>query len=330
MRPEYLTEQERSFFYEGKHLPQLYREYMKYCRVERGLSISSIHNIKKPVLLFLMNNSRFATPSGVKALRARHIHDYVMKAAKPLARQGKRVLVSSLRGFFRFLALKDYIREDLSKAVPTITTYRCTTLHRGIPWKCVQAVLKIPDRTTHKGRRDYAYLLMLARYGVRAGQLIELRLGDIDWNKQTIFFRAVKHGKDVNAPLFADVAKALVAYFRGGRMQAPAEYDRVFLTYGGQKGVYRPEKQRPLGNAIWYMVHRHLAKTGFKGISNMANGPHAIRHAFATRLLEKNEPIKTISDLLGHKSIHTTFIYTKSDMPRLRRLALEWPIEEVA
>jgi integrase/recombinase XerD len=330
MRPEHLTEQERALFYAGKTLPPLYREYLKYCRDERGLAIGSIHNRKKSVLSFILSHPRFATPSGIKKLRPQHIHDYVIKTAKPLTRDGKRSLVASLRDFFRFLALRDHINKDLSKAVPTIITYRCTTLHRGIPWKCVKEVLKIPDRTTHKGRRDYALLLMFARYGVRAGQLIELRLCDIDWKKQTIFFRAVKHGKAVTAPLFSDVAKALVAYFRGGRMQAPPEYDRVFLTYGGTKGVYRPEKQRPIGSAIWYMIHRHLTKTGFKGISDLPNGSHAIRHAFATRLLEKNEPIKTISDLLGHKSIQTTFIYTKSDMPRLRKLALEWPIEESA
>lgn len=330
MNPAYLTEQERTLFYQGKQLPRLYREYMQYCLKERGLAIGSVHNRKKVVLSFLLANPRFCQASGVRKLQAKHVHDYVMREAKSMKREGKRRLVSSLRDFFRFLAVKEYTAQDLSKAVPTITTYRCTTLHRGIPWKCVEALLKVPDRTTHRGRRDYAFLLMLARYGVRAVQLIELRLCDIDWKKQEIFFRAVKHGKAVTAPLFADVAKALIAYFRGGRMKAPAQYDQVFLTYGGQKGVYRPEKQRPLGRAIWYMVHRHLAKTGFKGINELPNGPHSIRHAFATRLLAKNQPMKTISDLLGHKSIHTTFIYTKSDMPRLRKLALEWPGKECA
>lgn len=330
MRPEYLTDQEREYFYKGKQLPQIYREYLQYCKTERGLAIGSIHNRKKPILSFLLEMDQFATPSGVARLRPRHVHDYVMRTAKSLRREGKRTLVASLRDFFRFLYLKDCIGQDLSKAVPTITTYRMTTMHRGIPWKCVEAVLRVPDKKTHKGRRDFAFLLMLARYGVRSGQLIELRLSDIDWKRQTIFFRPVKHGKAVTAPLFPDVARALVSYFRGGRMQGTRQFDQVFLTYGGTRGVYRPEKQRPLGNAIWYMVRRHLAQTGFKGLSDLPQGPHAIRHAFATRLLEKNRPIKTISDLLGHRSIQTTFIYTKSDMPRLRRLALEWPVDSCA
>lgn len=329
MKAEYLTEQERTLFYDGKQLPRLYREYMRYCRSERGLASGSIHWKKKAVLSFLLAHSRFSTPSGIRALRARHVHDYVIRTAKPLTRDGKRMLVSGLRDFCRFLYLKEYVDQDFSKAVPTITTYRMSTLHRGVPWKCVEAVLKVPNKKTHSGRRDYAFLIMLARYGVRAGQLIELRLSEIDWKKRTIFFRAVKHGKAVTAPLFPDVAQALLAYFRGGRMKAPRQYDQVFLTYGGVRGIYHPEKQRPLGRAIWYMIHRHFGKTGFKGLSEMPSGSHAIRHAFATRLLEKNEPIKTISDLLGHKSIQTTFIYTKSDMPRLRRIALEWP-EEVA
>lgn len=328
MIQEYITEQEKQYFYSGKQLPKLYREYLEYLRSERGLSRGTIHNRKKDVLLFLTKLSGRATPSCIARLRPVYVQKYVMNTAKPLTREGKRQLVIALRDFLRFLFLKDYIKKDLSKSVPTIVTYRLSRLHRGIPWKVVQALLRSPDRRSHRGRRDYAILLMLARYGVRSGQLVDLRMSDIDWKKQTVHFKAMKGGKDVNAPLFGDVAEALVAYFKGGRMKAPKKYDQVFLTTGTY-GSYI-DGQRPLGRALWYMVSRQLARIGYTQGRETPCGPHSIRHAFATKLLEEKQSMKTIADLIGHSSLATTFTYSKSDMKMLRTVVAPWPIPEEA
>lgn len=323
MVDEYITEQEKYFLYSGKPLPRIYREYLEYLRSVKGLARGTIHNRKKPVLVFLMKCARFSTPSGIAKLKPKHIQRYVMAGAKTLSREGKRTLTVALRDFFRFLHLKGYINRDLSCIVPTLITYRLTTLHRGISWSLVRKLLKIPDRRTHTGRRDFAILLMLSRYGIRQGQLIELRMGDIDWKGQTIHFKAVKGGKDITVPLFPDMAKALIAYFKGGRMAAPKKYDQVFLTVG--RGGSAVDGQRPLGRAIWYVVHRLLGQLGIDRNCPFPRGPHSIRHAFATKLLEEKKSIKVISDLLGHRSIKTTYIYTKSDIRRLRELAVAWP-----
>lgn len=275
-----------------------------------------------------MKYPKFSTPSGIAGLKPKCVQRYVMDGAKSLSREGKRVLTVSLRDFFRFLHLKGYLNQDLSKCVPTLITYRLTTLHRGISWPLVRKLLQIPDRRTHTDRRDFAILLMLARYGIRQGQLIELRMSDIDWKKQTVHFKAVKGGKDITVPLFPDVAKALIAYFKGGRKDAPKKYDPVFLTVG--RGGSALDGQRPLGRALWYMVHRQLARMGIDSACPLPRGPHSIRHAFATKLLEEKKSIKVISDLLGHRSIKTTYIYTKSDIKRLREIAAPWPQRKCA
>ena len=163
MGGEHITEQEKWFFYRGLPLPALYREYLQYLRQVRGITTGTIHNRKKPLLLFLMNMPKFSTPVGIKRLKPHDIHDYVIETAQPLRREGKRCLTVALRDFFRFLHLNGYTATDLSKSVPTIIAYRLTSLHRGLSWKVVKQLLQVPDRRTHRGRRDFAIILMLAR-----------------------------------------------------------------------------------------------------------------------------------------------------------------------
>lgn len=325
---ELITEQERWFFFRGKPLPVLYRKYLNYLDTQKQLAFGTIHNRKKPVLLFLMKMRNFSTPSTIRNLRPAKVHDYVIETAPALtSRDGKRTLIMALRDFFKFLYLNDYTKKDLSKSIPNIVTYRLTSLHRGLPWKIIRLLIHSADRRTHVGRRDYAVLLMLARYGVRQGQLVSLQLGDIDWKKQTILFKTAKGGKDIVSPLLSDVAKALIAYFKGGRMNAPKEYKHVFLTtgdYGSQA-----DGQRPIP-CLWPMVSKRLQRIGVSKTCPFPRGPHAIRHAFATRLLEKNESLKTISELLGHRLLGTTSIYAKSEVKRLRKLAIDWPERDAA
>ena len=323
-----LLKMKEKYFIKANRYQSLYIEYMNYMRNTRGLNPGTINNRKKPVLRFLIQNEKHKTVSGINKLKPAALQDYVVKETQTFTREGKRSTIIALRDFFKFLFFEDYTKTDYSKSVPTITTYRLTTIHRGISWNVVKKLLTLPDRRTFTGKRDYALILMLARYGIRQGQLTELRLGDIDWKNQTIHFKAVKGGKDINVPLFEDVAEAILAYIKGGRKDAPKKYDQVFLTLG--RGGSATCGQRPLQMSLWNQVDRMLNKLGIDKTFKSPRGPHAIRHAFATKLLEENEPIKSISDLMGHKSIRTTFIYTKSDINRLRKLSVAWPEKEVA
>jgi integrase len=252
------------------------------------------------------------------------VQEYTIEAAGRMkSRHRRRNLVIVLRDFFRFLHFTGYTPKDLSLAVPTIVTYRHSSVPKGLPWSVVEQLLKVPNRRTFCGKRDYAIILMLARYGIRAIQLRALRLQDIDWKKASIHFKACKGGKDVVVPLLPDVRRALRDYFKAGRMKAPTEFDQVFLT-SGTKGSSEMG-QRPLRDSTWNIVANAFKKVGAATSPLQKRGPHAIRHAYATRLLEQNEPIKSIADLLGHRSLETTFIYTKSGIEQLRPLTRVWP-----
>ena len=322
MSREFVTHDERQFFFSGKKLPSLYIEYLNYLRADKKLATGTIQNRKVPILKFLLKFPSQNRSSTIGRLRPSQIQEYTVEAAQGATKHTRRNLVIALRDFFRFLHLVGYTESNLSKCVPTIITYRYSSVPKGMPWKVVEQILKIPNRSKFCGKRDYAIILIFARYGIRAIQLRNLSMKDIDWKKETIRFAANKGGKDVEAPLFDDVAKALIAYFKAGRKNAPAKYDQVFLTsgtYGSQV-----DGQRPLADSTWNIVARAFKKVETETSVRHKRGPHAIRHAYATKLLAQNEPIKSISDLLGHKSLETTFIYTKSSVENLRPLTREW------
>jgi integrase/recombinase XerD len=324
MARETVTDDERNFFYSGRKLPSVYIEYLDYLRRVRKLSVGTVQNRKIETLRFLLkhpNRSRLAT---IKNLRAVDVQEYTIEAARRMkSRHLRRNLVIVLRDFFRFLHFMNYTSKDLSLAVPTIITYRHSSVPKGLPWSVVEQLLKVPNRRNFCGKRDYAIILMFARYGIRAIQLRALRLQDINWKKDSIHFNACKGGKDVVVPLFPDVRHALREYFKAGRMKAPPEFNQVFLTSGTNGSSEMG--QRPLRDSTWNIVANAFKKVGATTSPLQKRGPHAIRHAYATRLLEQNEPIKSIADLLGHKSLETTFIYTKSGVEQLRPLTREWP-----
>ena len=207
-----------------------------------------------------------------------------------------------------------YTERSLVDAVPVIRVYKLDRIPRGIPWESVQKLLLAPKRDTHSGRRDYAILQLLATYGVRIGQVTSLKIEQIDWKAHLIRFAASKKGRDLCFPLTYDVANALLAYLRDTRSKAA--FPEVFLTV---RGTQHPLSKNNHLNSCLDVYYRRA------GIKSTVRGSHAIRHAFATRLMEQDVPIKIIADLLGHKCIETTWIYTKVDLEHLRTVVCEWP-----
>jgi len=292
----------------------LLAQYLDFLRDQQGVSQATIVIRRLTVRRFLRFIGRRVTPSQLRQLGAKRIHDYIIRHSSGLTRASRKHLTSSLRSFLRFAHVRGYLPHDLVDAVPVLATWRLAHLPRGLSWEQVQLLLKAPDRRTAVGRRDYAMLLLVATYGVRIGQVTALTRHDIHWHEQTIAFAPSKGGKPLKFPLEKSVAQALLAYLR--RDRGPAPFDEVFLTIRGAR--------RPLG------VNNHLGaalKTYYRraGIRASVIGTHAIRHAVATRLLEKGASIKTIADLLGHRDIGTTYIYTKVDLMQLRTLAGQWP-----
>jgi integrase/recombinase XerD len=294
---------------------ELLTEYLAFLQEHQCVAPTTISSRRNDISTFLTALKERDITGEIGALTANAIHDYIVKMTRSLSRASRKQLVSSIRSFLRFLHFRGYLNRNLAMAVPTITTPRLAGLPRTIPWDWVKKLLSAPDKRTRRGRRNYAILQLLATYGVRIGQALSLRVRDIKWEERLIYFQPCKNGKPLCFPLQKDVAQAILDYIRKDRRNAP--FPQLFLTVKGHH-------QKPLGcNINLKPFLRSCHK--IDAIKSAIGGWHSIRHAFATRLMEQEVPIKTIADLLGHRCINTTFIYTKVDLPHLRLLAREWP-----
>lgn len=289
---------------------KLFQEYLTFLKDHRGLAEATLDIRQRYVAPFLQALKGPRVPSKLHSLQASTIHDYVIKNAGRISRAKRKHLASSLRSFLRFAHVFGYLNQNLAEAVPRIVTYSLASIPRTASWASVKKLLTLPDRRTHLGRRDYAIFQLLATYGVRIGQALSVKLNDIKWDEGVIYFQASKGGKSLRFPLQEQVATALLTYVRKDRRRN--QFSEVFLSYRG----------KPMGG----YYSRNL-KLRYKrlGIELPVRDLHSIRHAFATRLMEQGTPIKTIADLLGHRRLNNTFIYTKVDIKHLRTLAANWP-----
>lgn len=293
---------------------ELLSKYLNFLRYTQEVAEATIVLRRLHVKPFLYDLEQRGKLSQLSDLAPATVHDYIIKTSQPLARASRKHLVSALRSFLRFAHIQGHIERNLIEAVPVVLTRKLDHLPRAIPWDSVQKLLAAPDRNTPTGRRDYAILLLVASYAVRIGQAIHLQRQDVNWKQGLIYFPAVKYGKALCFPLLPVVAEALLTYIRKDRQEAACP--DMFLTV---RGVPRP---MGINHHLGCAIKRYYQRAGLQ-VSRC--GAHAIRHAFATRLLEQGTPLKAIADLLGHRSIETTFLYTKVDVERLRTFASEWP-----
>lgn len=259
-----------------------------------------------------------ATVEGLSELTADRVEEFFIAYAQGMGRATRRSMQSALRTFLRFCFHEGYIPRHLDQAVPTLRTYKLATVPRGLSEAQSQTILRSVDRRTDAGRRDYAILRLLHTYGVRGGQVRALRLEDIHWTKNQILFKASKNGKDSLLPLTAEVGKSLLDYLRNARPRC--YFPEVFLT------CRAPYHRLADSHSLSEIVRRHIRSAG---IESPCKGSHVFRHGFATRMVEAGHSLKAIADVLGHRHLSTTFIYTKVDFNALKQVALEWP-EEVS
>jgi site-specific recombinase XerD len=290
--------------------------YLEWMRHYQHASDGTLKVRSHSIAQFLQWLGKEATPEGLLGLTAQRIEDFFLSYAQGMGRCARRSMQSALRTFLRFCLHNGYIEQSLEYAVPTLRTYKLATVPRGLSDTEAQRVLQCIDRSSHVGRRDYAIVQLLYTYGVRGGQVRALRLEDIDWAHNQILFKASKHGKDSRLPLTPEVGESLLDYLQKSRPSY--SYPHVFLT---SRAPYHPF---PHSNSLSAIVGRYIQAAG---IELRSKGAHAFRHCFATRMLHKGHSLKAIADVLGHRHLGTTFIYTKVDFNALKQVGLEWPQE---
>ena len=290
--------------------------YLKWMRDYQHASKGTIGVRCHSITQFLEWLGPEAVPEGLLRLSSDRIEEFFISYAQSMGRSARRSTQSALRTFLRFCLHNGYIEQPLDRAVPTLRTYKLATVPRGLTDIQAQQVLRCINRNSHVGRRDYAIVLLLYTYGVRGGQVRALRLEDIDWAQNQILFKASKHGKDSLLPLTDEVGEALLDYLQYSR--PPYAYPHVFLTC---RAPYHPF---PHSSSLSAIVERRIRAAG---IEIPSKGAHAFRHCFATRMLHKGHSLKAVADVLGHRHLQTTFIYTKVDFNALKQVPLEWPEE---
>jgi integrase len=261
-------------------------------------------------LAFLSDRQR-----DIEAVALADIDAFIIACRKHYARTTVADMASSLRGFLRFLHGTGRLAVDLAPSVMSPIVRRGERPPRALPWTKVRRILGAVDRSTAAGRRDYALLLLMSVYGLGAGEVLGLRLEDIDWRFGILHITRPKTGVAVELPLLSPVARVLVAYLRHGRPQHAATR-RLFVSLRAP--------HRPLGasSAVRHILQKHARVAGVRA---HYLGSHVLRHTHACRELEQGVPPKVIGDILGHRRPQSTSAYLHVATERLREVALALP-----
>jgi site-specific recombinase XerD len=289
----------------------LLQGYLAHLRGCRGLAAGTIVQRKWSLEQFLKWLGPDSAPHRLGRLTSSRVEDFCLSFGRQRGRSQRHSMQTTLRTFFAFCLKEGHLSRDLSGAVPVLRTYSLASLPRAISDSDARRVLSGIDTGSAEGLRDFAIFQLLYCYGVRAAHVRTLRLDQILWEQSRILFPALKGGRSLDLPLTEAVGNSLLDYLRKGRPPSPRP--EVFLGLRAPCG--------PLRSTLQLIVARRMQAAGIDAPLRT----RAFRHAFATRMLRQGQPLKAVADLLGHRALQTTFIYTKVDFRSLRGVALPWP-----
>ncbi len=292
---------------------QIFEAFSRYLREERGLAPKSIVRHLPIIRLFLHE----VCPGGAGDLgriSQESVTRYIERHARDWSAGTGKAMCWALRAFLRYLHGKGLNPLALAGCVPSIRSWRFASLPTYLSAAQVQTVLDGCDRATALGRRDYAVLMLLAKLGMRAGEVATLILDDIDWRSGEMLIRA-KGRQRARMPIPPDVGAAVVAYLRDGRPKSSCR--RLFLR------TIAPNVGFASGGTVTMIAKTALERAGIRGYAHQ--GAHLFRHSLATELLRSGATLSEIGQLLRHESHDTTRIYAKVDIEALRTLSLPWP-----
>jgi site-specific recombinase XerD len=295
----------------SSELVKVLGDYREYLIQERGLANQTVAGYLSVARQFL---SHVARADGVRLsnLDAKIVLQFVLRAAQHRCVGSTKHVVTGLRSLLRFLHVAGHAPE-LAASVPAVAGWRGTALPRALPAGAVDRLLASCDRQTAAGRRDRAILLLLARLGLRVGELVRLELSDFDWRTGEVTIRG-KARRQERLPLPVDVGEAVAAYILGGR--PPEKQGRLFVSAGDPARCLSAKRVRTV-------LRETCRRAGIPAIT-----AHVLRHTAATELLRAGASLIEVGQVLRHRSVSTTTMYAKVDRERLRALARPWPETE--
>lgn len=290
--------------------------YDRWMRALRGLAKVTRAGRASHAQEFLAALGRESTRERLKHLTVSQVDAYVIQRCKGFRRATIESLTVHLRSFLRYLHGSGLTDTDISSCVIGPRIYDNEQIPVALPQEYLEGLLNVTRRDLSPvGLRDYAFLTLLTTYGLRAGEIVSLRLDDIDWRKEVILVRHSKTDSYSEMPLLQEPGEAVLGYLE--RARPTSEHREIFLHL---KAPYGPYKH---GGILNHVIEDRLKEAGFTPQGR--RGPHAIRHARAASLLRASVPLKTIGDVLGHRSADSVTAYLKLATEPLRDVCLDLP-----
>src|SRR5216683_2901775 len=290
---------------------ELLERYRSYLVGARGLAPSTTRRYLSAARAFLSELAGQGGELDLNGLSAGHAVEFVGRESRRLTPASAQDLVNSLRSLLRFLAVAGIAPGELAGALPAVAVWGGGSLPRALPSEQVAALLASCDRASATGRRDLAVLTMLARLGLRAGEVAGLVLDDFDWRLGEVVVRGKGRRVD-RMPVPVDVGEAVVAYLDGGRpgVRCRSVFLRACAPIVGISAI-----------GVSGIVGRACERSGLPGC-----GAHRLRHSAATSMLQAGGSLGEVGQVLRHHSgPATTGIYAKVDRLALRSVAQPWP-----
>lgn len=289
------------------------QDFATYLRQERALSEATLKSYGPVARLFMDERCASGSSSDLAKLCAVDIHEFVLRRVRSCCPKRMQLILTALRSFLRFLYLRGQLAAPLAEHLPKVAGWRLSELPKWLASDAIERTLASCDRRSDVGQRDYAILMLLARLGLRAGEIMSMELEDIRWDTGEI--RVCGKGQQRKCfPLSQEVGKAVAAYLENVRQ--PCASRRVFLR------IRAPYRGLAHSAALGAIVRRALSRAG---LDPPSKGAHLFRHSLATHMLQNGATLTEIGQILHHKSPNTTAIYAKVDISGLRALARPWP-----
>ena len=288
--------------------PPLVVTFLDWMAQHRGATESTLHIYGRVVAALLSELGD--EPSRYTATNLR---EFVFDHSARHGRSTANNIVTALRMFLRYLSAEGKCPASLHEAIPTLAHWRLSALPRYLPGADVERIIAACDLSTPLGCRDQAIILLLARLGLRAGEVAGLRLADIDWQQATL--RVLGKGRrETHLPLSQQVGDALLRYL--DLRPARRDTDALFLR------ACAPLHQPLSSQAISSIVARSTRRAG---VITPVKGAHVLRHSAATEMLRSGLSLEEIRAILRHRSVETTAHYAKVDLTLLQQVVQPWP-----
>ena len=289
------------------------RDYEQYCRDRRYLRPTTLYERIREIAIFL----DFLGSRSLKTLDQIQPADLTAFVASRPRLRPKTVsrIVSDVRSFLQFLTLRGILPRDLSDVLPKIRVPRDAIIPSVWDSELVLRLLKVVDRSSPKGKRDYAILLLACRLGLRVGDIRTLTLDNLNWEAATLEITQSKTHAPLRLPLTEEVGEALIDYLRSGRPQTDRR--EVFLKLNPPFAPFSQDTH------FYYIITYWKQLAGIRFPTQHRHGLHSLRHTLATQLLQAETPFHVISEILGHATMASTLIYAKANVEALRSAALD-------